>query len=448
MKRALQVLCLGLILFLSACGGKTTMIKTTTAKEVTDPNDKTDYNLWYSDDTDTILLSNNLIRIKFDKTNGAIREIYNKTSDIYLIKDIDSLSPITLQTNGHYSDNFITPLDNTFKYNLIANSNTIKTIQMEWKFENDVVAKANVTLEGPSDEIAFEVELSNLDGETSSVQYPIVDQITGISDSGKDDYFLTSFATGYLVENPVRNCNKYGLQFTGEDAIYPMGFGSTMQFMSYFVKDEGGFLLQTKDKGDTIKSFNLRTNGDSISLDIGHFVNDLTKKTEKFKYQTVIKNLYEGNWYEAAEVYKAWAVTQPWCTKNGLNATRNDLNKDLYENAILCNFIVPATNEQQYADELYMKIRNNFNTEGAKILTIPFYYSITQEVKPGENIKAYFETHANPDFYELLADYGDPIAFFEYTDLHRETSMSILPDYVTSTVMKSYNGTNESITCT
>ena len=439
MKRILSIIFALLILTLTSCAK-------TNNKEVIDPNDKTDYNLRYSDKDDSISLSNNNIRIVFNKNNGSIKEIYNLKSDLYLVKDIESENPIALQIEGHYSENFITPIDNSFKYSLTTNSNTIKSLSFEWSFENGVKANTTASLKGNGDEIIFMIELSNLDSETSTVSYPIVDNITEISEGGEDDYFLTSFATGYLIQNPVKNCNKFGLDFTGDHSIYPLGFGQTMQFMSYFVKDVGGFHLQTRDSSDNIKSFNLRRNGDSVTLDIGHFVNDLTHKTEKFNYETVIKNLYEGNWYEAAEVYKAWAINQPWCTTNGLNKNRTDINKELYENTILCNFVMPSRSTQQYAVDLYDKVRKNIKTENSKILNIPFYGSINQTVDPTQNFTAFFEANANNDFYEIVEDYDDLIAFFEYTDLEFDQSMDSLPSYISDYVMRKYNGSIETIT--
>ena len=404
------------------------------------PTDKTDPSLKLSDTKNELTLENDRIRIVFNKTNGSVREIYNKEEELYFVKDVDDAQAVSLKVLGQTQLKTISPENNSFEYTVETDTKEEKTFAFSWDFENGAKATATVSLKGFDDEIVFTSSLKGLEGDTVSLQYPIVESVSGMTENGDEEYLVSSMATGYLFQNPVKNFFRYGQDLSGQSAAYPSGFGSTMQFMGYYAEDKGGFYVQTKDEGDTIKDFTFKNAGGSLTMEVGHYVPDLGISSKNFGYETVISNLYEGNWYEAAEKYRDWALKTPWSRANGKNDGRTDLNKDLYENAVLANFIVPSKSTQSYAAALYEKIRSNITTPSSKILTIPYYYSIPQEVSPTDNVEAYFNTHKNTEFYQAIARNGEPVAHFEYTDLHREAKMSGLPKWITDARMKNAQG--------
>lgn len=392
----------------------------------------------FSEEGSVLSLENDNIRIKFNKSNGSINEVYNKKSNIFLVKDNDGEEAITLRVRNNNKENTLYPTTTSFVYEKADVDGGI-AVNFSWMFENGVKALTSTILQGSSDEIKFNVELNRLDGDTFEVSYPIIDNVQSLTEDGKNDYLISPFATGYLFENPAKNFSKYGQDLTGQSALYPSGFGATMQFMSYYTEGVGGFYWQTRDSGDTIKDFIVKNDGGRLQFEIGHYVDDLALSNKKFKYETILSNTYEGNWYEAAEKYKTWAVNQTWATMRGKNSERTDLNKVLYEDSVLCNFIAPSRSTQTSALDLYNKIRNNINSNG-KIVTIPFYYSIQQEVFPTDQVDAYFNTHKNSEFYSSLEANGEPVAFFEYEDLHKETSFATLPDYIKNSKFTLING--------
>lgn len=393
-------------------------------------------NMKLSENKDSIVIENDKIRIGFNKYNGSIREIYNKVAAMYFIEDNDEAEAVSLRVKGTTRMVNQRPKDSGFKYTVVTDTKAEKALQFVWQFDIGAKVTGTAALKSGSDEIIFKASVSGTDGDVYAVQYPIVDNITTLTDDGSDDYFVSSFATGYLFENPYKNFVRYGEDISGQSAAAPSGFGSTMQFMGYYTKDKGGFYVQTKDGGNTVKDFVFKNDGGTLQMEIGHYVADLSRSTVRFEYETVIANLCEGNWYEPAERYKAWAVQQSWVKKNGLNRERTDLNKDLYENSVLVNFIAPSKSGQQSAGTMYETVRRNITEPNSKILTIPFYYSIPQEVGPDDNIEAFFNTHKNEAFYTSVRNNGEPVAQFEYTDLHLERKMAGLPDYIKNSRMK------------
>lgn len=400
-------------------------------------NKKNDSQVSYSDKGSVILLENANIRIKFNKNCGSINELFNKKSNLYLVEDNDSEDAITIKVRENKRAKTLMPNESSFKYEKSDIDGGV-VINFSWSFENGVQALASVTLLSSSDEIIFNTELKRLDGETISVSYPIIDNVNSLSENGDNDYLISPMATGYLFQNPAKNFSRYGQDLTGQSALYPSGFGATMQFMSYYTANVGGFYWHTKDSSDTVKDFIVCNDGGTLQFEIGHYVDDLSLSSKKFKYDTIISNTYEGNWYEAAEKYKTWAITQPWATMRGKNSERTDINKALYEESVLCNFIAPSRSTQESAADLYNVIRNNLKQ--GKMVTIPFYYSIKQEVFPNESVDAYFNTHKNKAFYDAIEKNGELVAFFEYEDLHKETSFNTLPNYIRDSKLINIDG--------
>ncbi|MDE6274116.1 MAG: hypothetical protein K2L87_03605, partial [Clostridiales bacterium] len=59
---------------------------------------------------------------------------------------------------------------------------------------------------------------------------------------------------------------------------------------------------------------------------------------------------------------------------------------------------------------------------------------------PTDNIEAYFNALKNEELFDALEENGEPIAFFEYTDLEKENILPVLPDYIQSSAMQNAAG--------
>lgn len=402
--------------------------------------------LTLQEESGAVTMQNDAIRIAFNRSNGSIREVYNKRSKMYLVQDNEDAEAVTIRVKGQTQMLDTSPEEGGFRYAVERDTDDEKALRFTWNFAEGATVTATAALHAGSDEVVFRTEVRGMQGDVYAVHYPIIDNIGALTDDGENDYLVSPFATGYLFRNPSENFMRYGQDLSGQSALTPSGFGSTMQFFGYYTEDKGGFYMQTKDGGNSVKEFVFRNDGGTLQAEIGHFVSDMSLDRESFDYDTVLSNLYEGNWYEAAERYKAWAVEQSWVKEHGLNKDRTDLNKDVYENSVLANFIVPAKKDQSaYALKLYETVRENITTEGSRILTIPFYYSIPQEVGPDDDIEAYFETWRDEALYDALAENGEPIAQFEYTDLQLERKMASLPEYIRDARMKTEFGGYQNI---
>ena len=281
---------------------------------------------------DTITLENEKVRIILNK-DGSIREYANKESHLYLVKDMTTGTPVRInKQNGGYKEY------ESYIFEVIENSALCKKVSYTYYFD-PVTIKTYIALNKNSDEVIFNVELEGNKHEDPvlDVEYPILDGITTLQNK-ETDYFASPYATGYLFNNPVDAFNGEGGIGLGKNlGLYPTGWYYTMQFATYYSAGLGGFYWQTKDPGDTIKSFSFLGMGETLKLSIYHYLDDIKDGDTKFDYDFVISNMNEGNWYEAADKYRSWAEEQPW-TEKGKLTERDNYDKVLYENTSLVNF--------------------------------------------------------------------------------------------------------------
>lgn len=392
-----------------------------------------------------ITIQNEYILASFNESNGSINTIYNKTKDLYLVKDASSSVPISLLTFNSRAKSVIEPKKKSFSYKEIKGNKSGIELSFSWSFENGVIASSTIKLDKDSVEILFNVKLDNLDSKTLNVRYPIVNKSSFLDGDGSNDYLLTSFATGYIVKDPIHNMTKTFTNFTGDSALYPYGFGSTMQFMSYYSKNKGGFHFESRDSGDTIKAFEVSSESDALSFSVSHYIDNLSFKEADFSYDTSIKNLYEGNWYEAAEIYRDWAVKQSWCTKRGKNSDRTDLNKTLFEKTTLSNFVLPTYEESSLS--IYNKVRSLVNSNQT-ILNFPWYGALPHYYPFSDDYDAlaFTKESVNQELLSEIKNNNDLLSYFEYTDLEPGTRSDALSSEVESLHIKDYKGNNTYIT--
>ena len=100
----------------------------------------------------------------------------------------------------------------------------------------------------------------------------------------------------------------------GSSQLYP---GSqAMQFMLYY-NDHAGLYLACHDDAMHVKSFAcgpVADWGPFPVLSIGHYQPAMPGGELRTEYDTVV-GVFHGDWYDGADIYKAWARHQWWCEK-------------------------------------------------------------------------------------------------------------------------------------
>jgi hypothetical protein len=102
--------------------------------------------------------------------------------------------------------------------------------------------------------------------------------------------------------------------------------GQFAQFLAYH-NDRAGIYLATEDTRANIKRFRCLHRDPGIRLGVAH-VGDWPASGERtLEYDTVLGS-FEGDWYDAAEMYRTWSLAQRWATPL---SRRTDLPKWLLE---------------------------------------------------------------------------------------------------------------------
>ena len=135
----------------------------------------------------------------------------------------------------------------------------------------------------------------------------------------QENVLLVPRGRGELVENPF---DKNGTMVHG---YYSLHFN--MQFQALYNTTSGrGIYLGTRDPTPNFSQleFISRPPG-KIHWRLGHFPPNITFANEDFSlpYECVA-GPFRGDWFDACQIYRRWALQQSWCRKGPL-ATRQDI---------------------------------------------------------------------------------------------------------------------------
>jgi len=134
-----------------------------------------------------------------------------------------------------------------------------------------------------------------------------------------DNLLLYPRYRGGLIENPFRD-GYNDLMF------YPHNFN--MQFQAlYNRKTNRGIYLGTQDPAANFMAYDIRRRNKLISFRPGHFPANITFASEDYTlpYDFVTGPL-DGDWYDACQIYRKWALKQSWAGKGTLSQ-RSDIPK-------------------------------------------------------------------------------------------------------------------------
>ena len=127
-----------------------------------------------------------------------------------------------------------------------------------------------------------------------------------------NDTFLYPLYSGRLTSNPGSGIDYYDDPADNGDNIvglYPRGGGTTMQFMSYY-NNNYGLYFGYHDPDASIKYFGVKNENSGVKIECKYPIPDKTVAGNNWDLPGVFElDLYDGNWYEAAKIYKAWVST-------------------------------------------------------------------------------------------------------------------------------------------
>ena len=150
------------------------------------------------------------------------------------------------------------------------------------------------------------------------VVFPVVDGMRPLSTDPDDDRLLHAFRTGYTEPTPLT---------TGQPVNMRYLIGYYMQFTALL---GGGRGLYIGDHDPTAAwkdmSWTPNTAAKTLRYAISHPVLNWGADRPVRKYSApgdCVIGPFRGDWYDAARIYRKWAVTAPWCAKGPMHQRKD-----------------------------------------------------------------------------------------------------------------------------
>ena len=204
---------------------------------------------------------------------------------------------------------------------------------LTWRLTDGCALVARVELADGADEVSFTSRLVNAgDSAVQAVEYPVIGGLGGL---GGKDMLVHSYATWFLVKRPLR-----GFSFDGDGLRfmpYPESFsGASNQLLSCGTRRGKGGCTSPRTTARTGQKW-LNFYRMSGRLEASHMYGGEDVglcKGLAAPYRFVVKTFAGDDWYQAADIYKAWAERQPWCSQGtlrerGADATARWLLEDV-----------------------------------------------------------------------------------------------------------------------
>lgn len=173
----------------------------------------------------------------------------------------------------------------------------------------DVIARVQADPDQPVTRWRFEVVNRSQDHTVWAINFPAVTDIVGPSGSHRDDFLITTDGFGSMIPDPIRQPRLTCWTNRG----YPNGLQS-MSLVA-LVNKGLGLYVGTHDKQASLQRFNYLPDkaNDRLPLEVLVEPQDAGRRQPRVKlnYDTVLA-LFEGDWYEVAQLHRPWAIQQKW----------------------------------------------------------------------------------------------------------------------------------------
>ena len=169
----------------------------------------------------------------------------------------------------------------------------------------------------------------------AEVRFPLVTLGLPFSGSGEEDRLLWPECDGTMLLNPSKNRADRQFRYPGT---------ASLQMIAAF-DPTAGVSLTARDRKAHSKMFCTRRQGETIELSITHVLPQTPLSEWELGYDVALaglrpsKGLKRITWEAAADVYRDWAVEQPWCQETmAKRVADGDIPKWLTEPTLLLTF--------------------------------------------------------------------------------------------------------------
>lgn len=271
---------------------------------------------YFLEDGQFLRVGNQHLELSFRRDSGALWSVLHKASGVDLITVKDEVFHVAWSATlvNPEGDQVVTDSGRSrrFTYSVIDTADGIE-LEMTWsdlslnnKNQYPGSARLIIVIKDDSPFSVWKGRFSNL-GDRAVESFSFPGNITGIEHlgtSGDDDFLIVPARIGRLYTDPTRLLTNWA----GE---YPSGAVS-VQFTAFY-DDETGFYLAAHDPAGNTKGFTWRMcRGCPGSIWGTSYVAPLQAGQDVTAPYDVVLGVFEGDWYDAADIYRSWAYQQQW----------------------------------------------------------------------------------------------------------------------------------------
>ncbi len=169
----------------------------------------------------------------------------------------------------------------------------------------------------------------------AEVRFPRVTLGLPFAELASDDRLLWPECDGTVLLNPSENRADRQFRYPGT---------ASLQMMTAF-DPTAGLLLTTRDSNAHSKTFCTQRKGDSIEMSVAHVLPQMPVNQWELEYDVALSDVQPApgmktvTWEAAANVYRHWAVAQPWCRRTmAERVDAGDIPKWITEPTLLLTF--------------------------------------------------------------------------------------------------------------
>ncbi|MEW6359972.1 MAG: DUF6259 domain-containing protein [Planctomycetota bacterium] len=190
----------------------------------------------------------------------------------------------------------------------------VLTITARKHLEHDIAVVVTITMQADSPLTRWRMEVANRTTmPVESLACPCLSAPRQLGESSADDELALPMCDGLLC----RDLAQQGI-WGNMTCNYPGG--GSMQFMAFYDPTAGLYLAACDSEGYP-KRLGRELRKQQVDLLITHVFPESPGGTVRTEYDTVV-GVFHGDpasggttWHDAADIYKAWAIRQPWCAK-------------------------------------------------------------------------------------------------------------------------------------
>jgi len=287
-------------------------------------------NPYIREDAQYVHLGNSQVEITFQKSDGKLYGLLHKDTQTDLIPVKTAWwSPydFSYYTNGqyHYGGGWCA---DSFTYHSHTNTDSA-ALYMLWNgflvdgSALDMQVAVSAEVRGDSTLTYWSISITNNAGiMLDAVDFPAINGLGQISTDPNMDSLAYPSLCGLLFQNPLGNFIEG--RGWGWEMYYPSSY-ATMQFMAYYGSNPtAGVFVASHDPNGHSKFFDFSRPASSwLHMNIRH-VPEFEAGADYTMTYPVVVGVFSGDWYDAAQIYRSWALKQPWTSKGTLS-TRTDM---------------------------------------------------------------------------------------------------------------------------